>query len=459
MNKRYCLLICWSILAFGNFAFPQTNDHYSFIVAGHGYGAHAGTNIGLHPPFLEKLPAAITSETFALFLTGDLVNNSNTASWSQVEADIGNIGIPSYYCMGNHDSNSEGYAAFNKKHGDTFYSFKHLDDCFIVLNSTKTERSISSDQIEFLRTTLQSNISSKRVFIFFHEILWNSDVKYKDLMSNSRSRYSQIAGYSNFWTDVYTIIEEYRERRFYLFAGDVGGNTDAISAFYDVRGNLTLLASGMGEVTDENYLKVDVLADTVMFTFVPLRSEIAMHEAPFYNLPENPGLIDGPSRITAGERNIDYRVEPVFNATSYSWIVPEGIAGQSETSSISVDFSDKFISDTLTVYAVHEGYGVSPPSKLAIHSQLSDGSLKNGSSFNVDVFKKNSALTMCIQSNQQKQFSYAVFDICGRCLRNSQLMVASGQSEIKIDGLDNWKSPILLWVSDGKEIMVKKIQF
>jgi hypothetical protein len=317
MDIKKCMLICWSLLSLGNFAFPQANGSYSFIVAGHGYGAHAGTNIGLHPPFMEKLPAAITPEVFELFLTGDIVNNSNTACWSQVGADLENIGIPSYYIMGNHDSNSAGYTAFNEKHGGTFYSFDYRGDCYIVLNSTKTERSISPDQIGFLRTTLQNPLLSKRVFIFFHEVLWNSDVKYKDVMSNSRSRHSQVAVYSNFWSDVYPLLSNYGDKNFYLFAGDVGGNTDAISAFYDVRGNITLLASGMGEVADENYLKVDVLTDTVKCTFVPLRSEITMHEAPFYNLPENPGLIDGPSRISAGEKNVEYRVDPVFNATSY----------------------------------------------------------------------------------------------------------------------------------------------
>jgi hypothetical protein len=439
-------------------AASQNNDNYSFLVAGHGYGAHAGTNIGLHPPFLEKLPGAISPEVFALFLTGDLVNQSTAEAWKQVNSELETIGISSYYCMGNHDSNSEGYNAFNEKHGGTYYTFNHSGDCFIVLNSTITERSISPDQLQFLRTTLQNNASSERVFIFFHEVLWNSDLKYKDVLSNSRSRYGQIKRDSNFWTEVCQILSDFSDKKYYLFAGDVGGNTDAISAFFDVEGNLTFLASGMGEVADENFLSVDVMPDTVLFTFVPLREGISMHEASYYTIPDNPGTITGPAIIDKEVTSAKYSVSRVFNATSYAWILPEGVTGNSDSSFISVLFSDDFRSDTLSVYAVHHGYGMSQPSKLAIQAQQtqSAAALQRKVPFDVDITKQHAGLTISITSRQEQIIDYSIFDLQGKCLESSSTLIHNGTTAIRVEKL-NLSSPLILVISNGKEKITKKI--
>jgi hypothetical protein len=156
------------IFFMGRMAFSQSDSNYSFIVAGHTYGAHARSTLGLHPPFVEKLASNKNSSIFALFLTGDLVNQSNQASWDQVKTDLEFLAIPSYYIMGNHDINSYGYAAFNEKHGGTFYSFYHQTDLYIILNSTKKDRSISPDQIDFLKGVLTSaRNETKRVLFSF----------------------------------------------------------------------------------------------------------------------------------------------------------------------------------------------------------------------------------------------------------------------------------------------------
>jgi hypothetical protein len=441
-----------------NHGLCQTEGNYSFLVAGHGYGAHAGTNIGLHPPFLSKLTTVIMPQVFALFLTGDLVNQSTPEAWKQVNSELETIGISSYYCMGNHDSNSDGYNAFYEKHGGTYYTFNHSGDCFIVLNSTITERSISPDQLQFLRATLQNNASAKKVFIFFHEVLWNSDIKYKDVLSNSRSRYGQIKRDSNFWTEVCQILSDFSDKKYYLFAGDVGGNTDAISAFFDVEGNLTFLASGMGEVADENFLSVDVMPDTVLFTFVPLREGISMHEASYYTIPENPGTITGPAIIGKGVTSAEYRVSKIFNATSYVWILPEGITGKSDSSFISVLFSNDFRSDTLSVYAAHHGYGMSQPSKLVIQVQQTQSAafLKRKEPFDVDIQKQHAGLTISITSRQEQLIDYSIFDMQGKCLKSASTLIYSGTTTIPIEGLND-RSPLILLIYNGKEKITRKI--
>jgi hypothetical protein len=305
---------------------------------------------------------------------------------------------------------------------------------------------------------LQNNASAKKVFIFFHEVLWNSDIKYKDVLSNSRSRYGQIKRDSNFWTEVCQILSDFSDKKYYLFAGDVGGNTDAISAFFDVEGNLTFLASGMGEVADENFLSVDVMPDTVLFTFVPLREGISMHEASYYTIPENPGTITGPAIIGKGVTSAEYRVSKIFNATSYVWILPEGITGKSDSSFISVLFSNDFRSDTLSVYAAHHGYGMSQPSKLVIQVQQTQSAafLKRKEPFDVDIQKQHAGLTISITSRQEQLIDYSIFDMQGKCLKSASTLIYSGTTTIPIEGLND-RSPLILLIYNGKEKITRKI--
>ena len=61
----------------------QVDTSYAFIVAGHAYGAHDGTNIGLHPELLNSLDSGYDSNTAFIVFTGDIVNKSTPESWQQ----------------------------------------------------------------------------------------------------------------------------------------------------------------------------------------------------------------------------------------------------------------------------------------------------------------------------------------------------------------------------------------
>ena len=57
-------------------------------------------------------------------------------------------------------------------------------------------------------------------------------------------------------------------------------------------------------------------------------------------LPDAPGLISGPESVCAGDENIRYEISPVPGATYYQWILPEGVYGSSNSTSVIVSFSD-----------------------------------------------------------------------------------------------------------------------
>jgi hypothetical protein len=54
-------------------------------------------------------------------------------------------------------------------------------------------------------------------------------------------------------------------------------------AFFDQVGNVTLVASGMGEVEDENFLRVEVAGAAVTMTAVPLQDGKPIRPVEWFN--------------------------------------------------------------------------------------------------------------------------------------------------------------------------------
>jgi hypothetical protein len=246
------------------------NDTLRFAVAGHGYGAHAGSNLGLHPPFLDAMDRVPDRHEF-LILTGDLVRDSNTQSWDAVENELSIRDITSYYVRGNHDKNSPAVSVFVEKHGGNFYSFKKDSVLFVVLNSSQARGTISIDQVTFLANTLQDEADSvSHVLVLFHFLLWNGDIKYEDIKSNLGSQYSYLYQTANYWSDIHPILEIYNDKQIFVVAGDLGGRSYSIPAYYEKIGHISLVANGMGEIADENYLEWTMANNKMDICVIPL---------------------------------------------------------------------------------------------------------------------------------------------------------------------------------------------
>lgn len=447
------LLICLWIAANS-----QTNPTYSFLVAGHAYGAHAGTNVGLHPTFLNKFTQNPDSSVMAVFLTGDIVNESNTTSWNQVELELSTLGLKSYYIMGNHDNNSVGHSVFKKKHGGAYYSFIYKNELFIILNSTESDRSISQTQLQFL-DDLFSNTDAhwERAFIFFHEVIWNSNAKYKLVKSNSRSRYDQLKNISNFWNEVYPRLTAQKGKEFFLFAGDVGGNTDAIAASYDQWENVTLLSSGMGEVKDENFLKVNVLLDTITFQLVPLNDGIEMKPITWYNIPEKPDSIFGPLTVFPLQSGVGYHVSPIFNATSYKWNLSSGIFGSSDSSQINLRFNDQFEAGKISVTAINNGFGESEPTVLDIQSEDNTSVELNPTETKIEIRQEQNSIFLDFNSFHSQKVTVKIFDQWGRTVFNEVFLLYSGFSSKSINKNLLGKGLSIVTIQTENELSTKKV--
>ena len=143
------------------------------------------------------------------------------------------------------------------------------------------------------------------MFLSFHMLLWNGDIKYDGIISNKGSRYSYQAPYSNYWDEVFPILYEHHEHEIYILTGDVGGRPEAISAFYDRCGHIHMIATGMGESPDENFMNVIVNQDGVEYELFPLDEDIEMGELvedhSFYPFVSSVMSPEGDTTLCAGE--------------------------------------------------------------------------------------------------------------------------------------------------------------
>jgi hypothetical protein len=241
---------------------PET---FSFVVAGHTYGSHHGTNPGLYPRFLDALRGQAGVDF--LVLTGDFVREGTEAHLAAVTADLSTLGLPYYLVLGNHDDTPRGRRLLTERFGGTSYTFAIGPHLFVILD--RQPSSFDDQQMALLKTRLGER-PWRNAFVFVHEVLWLGREAYEGIHANfgDDPTYRE----TSFWPEVFPLLASHPEVEVFVVAGDVGGRPGAIPAFFDRVGNVNLVASGMGEVEHENLLRIDVDADTgVTLTAVPLQ--------------------------------------------------------------------------------------------------------------------------------------------------------------------------------------------
>lgn len=237
----------------------QTDTNlYSFFIAGHASGTPGVDNVGLHPDFKKQFPYIKGRNEIELgFLTGDVIRafpGPTVQDWIEVDADIDSIGIPVQIAVGNHDM--EDRPIFEQRYGTTYYSFVQHNDLFMVLDPNIDGWKITGNQLEFLKDTLNKYENQvDNIYLFFHQVIWKeTNNGFDHIFWNSQEGKN---GQTNFWPELYPIFSKLNHS-VYLFAGDVGAASYATSVSYDKYENMTLITSGMGNGTDENYIVINV---------------------------------------------------------------------------------------------------------------------------------------------------------------------------------------------------------
>jgi len=83
------------------------------------------------------------------------------------------------------------------------------------------------------------------------------------------------------------------------------------------------------------------------------------------HVPGCSGALSGSSFVCQGQNSVNYTVPPIPNATSYTWILPSGATGTSNTNSITVNYGLSAISGNIIVRGINN-YGAGGNSTLAI---------------------------------------------------------------------------------------------
>ena len=144
---------------------------------------------------------------------------------------------------------------------------------------------------------------------------------------------------------------------------------------------------------------VDIIVQAVDGGFADTCSVIVMD-------PVGSGVITGDSIVCQGQTSGTYIVTGISNATSSFWTLPDGAAGTSLTSSITVDFSTSAISGDITVKGTNT-CGDGPTSTLAIAVKIPPTSTGTPSEVSCFGFADGEINTTVIGGTQPYYFSWS----------------------------------------------------
>ncbi len=98
--------------------------------------------------------------------------------WDEFDEMVQNLEMPFFYVPGNHDITNEVMdSLWRERLGPTNYYFKYKDVLFMALNSEDQYRgasrgTISDEQYEWIKKTLEENKEVKWTLLFMHQPLW-----------------------------------------------------------------------------------------------------------------------------------------------------------------------------------------------------------------------------------------------------------------------------------------------
>jgi hypothetical protein len=244
-------------------------DEYEFLLIGHAYGSQ---NRSVYPSasLLANMDIFNAEKIAFVMLLGDIiqyVKRENIEAFYHSFAK--KLSKPIFNAIGNHDNG--GREAYKRFFGqDTFYSFRHGSELFVVLDGERDNGRIVEDQLEFLRRELGAASASadvKNIFLFSHRLLWavgNPAVSGIIPMVNGPDMHH--AEMADFYKTIRPVLLEMKGKKIYLIAGDVGMSW-SFPLFYHSEKNspITYVATGIGDNLRDHAVVVRVRKGAVSF--------------------------------------------------------------------------------------------------------------------------------------------------------------------------------------------------
>ena len=276
--KKIIYLLIATVLLFSCQKDNSESNAYSFFVAGHLYGKPWKLNNDRpHKPFVDYIPEINSHPGIAFgIFTGDVVRKPEQANFDTLVKDLKPLEVPWYVVPGNHGISNR--KLFEKYFGDslhnyrTYRSFSHDHDLFILLDANIDHWNIKGEQLEFLKKTLEEKAAkSRNIFVFVHQLIfWDDKNEFRNIVVNWPPYTPDT---TNYWGEVEPLLAG-TQKPVYLFAGDVGANKESTPYMYYKKNNIVYIASGMGNMKDDNFIFVNVNRDgKVYFDLIALQGD------------------------------------------------------------------------------------------------------------------------------------------------------------------------------------------
>lgn len=227
---------------------------YKIVFGGHLYGSQ---NEAAKPyaSFSNSLNK-INNEKAALFFSlGDAVRKPDLATYDIFSDLTLKVEAPVFTAMGNHEwedpITSQMYLGF------PYYIIEAPGSAFIILNSedwgNKEQKAFWDKQLN----DYINNAAVKNIFILSHRLIWaTGNPMFADLvqLTNSPEMHSgeQLIDLNK--------LKPHLDKQFYFIAGDVGLN-GRLPFFFQREGNLTFIATGLGDLPTDAVIEATVYKD------------------------------------------------------------------------------------------------------------------------------------------------------------------------------------------------------
>jgi hypothetical protein len=302
---------------------PDTPQEYSFLCAGHVYGAHSPS---AYPAasFLANINKFNAMDVQFFVMLGDITQRCTESEIDIFNYTIGNsLKMPIFNARGNHDVGNRDL--YSKHFGKTYFSFRYCSEWYIFLDTEINDGQVEGEQLEFLLNSLNETKHSddiKNIFIFSHRLLWAIDNKPVDKIIpwvNGPSYHPKTA----------TSFKEYilpelfplsNNKNIYLMSGDIGCEW-SFPLFYEEnpKHNITYIACGLGESRKDAIIKVDITrGGEVTFTPISLTGE-KLEEIKHYDIDYWATYFGERNKLSAQIQklltNIYFRLGIVFSFT------------------------------------------------------------------------------------------------------------------------------------------------
>ena len=241
-------------------------NNFSFIVAGHAYGAPGAKNDPFHPPFMKTMDSLKRTDSIDfMVLTGDIVQKSNARSWDKVEGYLAELDMSVFFAPGNHDLTDR--ELYTERYGQSNFSFEIGNNLFIVLDLMDSGWNIPEGRLNAIWNKCDEH-RYENVFIFSHHIFWYDEEITPKIKPNSLYAKSDVL---TFYTMALPLLKSIRSN-VYVYGGDVGANAIGSELSLLKHERVHLIASGMGGGKWDNILKISVENEIVQTELIYLQN-------------------------------------------------------------------------------------------------------------------------------------------------------------------------------------------